>query len=236
MVSPNRQPRQLPPAQFLERIRCAQPPRPTHPTHRPTHLCPSNALLCRYPYAGLPRAVCSRAGDWVYGGSCVALALAFTMGYNNLGQLGLADSESRNFPQALSAPNQQGITALAVAGWHSAFLTETQAYVMGSNQRGQLGLRVPYAHSPQPLDAPNAALITGIATGNMHTVFVAGGQAYVLGDNRRGQLGLPRGTVQQDTPHVVHLPTRWPSASLDKRMRVGWAGGLVWWVGGWACH
>ena len=166
--------------------------------------------VCRYPYAGVPTAVCSRDGNWAYGGSCATLALAFTMGYNNFGQLGLADTGPRNFPEPLSAPNQREITALAVGGWHTAFLTETQAYVMGANGHGQLGLDVPHAHSPRPLDAPNARAITAIATGSLHTVFVAGGQAYLMGDNRRGQLGLPARVLQRGTPHAVRLPTRAP--------------------------
>ena len=186
------------------------PPSPPSNTSLPV----PRPLLClgRYPYGGRPTAVCSRTGQWVYGGSCSEIALAFTMGYNAFGQLGQADTDARDFPDPLSAPNREVITAIAMAGWHSAFLTPSQAYAMGSNEYGQLGLGpgMALAATPQPLDAPDARAIDAIATGNVHTVFVAGGRAYVMGDNRRGQLGLAAATVQQDTPRALQLPTRAP--------------------------
>ena len=165
---------------------------------------------CTQPYAGFPTAKCRTNGEWEYGGTCDAVATCFMTGFNSNGQLGIRSTHDEGTPQPLHAPNQEAIYTVAVAGWHSAFLTESAAYVMGSNRHGQLGLPVGAGVSystPQRLEAPDGAVITAIATGNSHTVFLAGGAMFGMGANRMGQLGLPPAVLWTDTPRPCVAPT-----------------------------
>ena len=165
---------------------------------------------CTPPYAGFPTAKCRANGEWEYGGRCDAVATCFMAGFNSNGQLGTRSTRDANTLQPLHAPNQEAIHTVAVAGWHSAFLTESAAYVMGSNQHGQLGLPlgagVSYS-TPQRLAAPGGAAITAIAAGNSHTVFLAGGALFGMGANRMGQLGLPGAAPWTDAPWPCAAPT-----------------------------
>ena len=167
---------------------------------------------CAAPYAGAARARCGTSGEWEYGRPCT-YPTCFTMGWNSFGQLGTGTTRPQASPHPLPSPDNDRIHSVAVAGWHSAVLTGAGAYVMGSNQYGQLGLPVG-AHGPDashstplPLPSPNGHAITGIALGNSHTVLVAGGEAYASGDNSMGQLGLPTDVPMADTPHRVRPPT-----------------------------
>ena len=165
---------------------------------------------CQEPFTGSPGATCGSNGRWEYSGECKDVALCFTMGLNSYGQLGLRHTTNQNEPQAVHA--DEHIHTVAVGGWHSAFLTSKRAYVVGSNQVGQLGLgpgvktvRGELVELPSPLHT--GAAITAIAVGNSHTVFVAGGKAYAMGENRVGQLGLDRATLLEEVPRQVQAPT-----------------------------
>ena len=167
---------------------------------------------CQEPWAGAPTAKCTVRGEWEYGGSCMGVATCFTMGLNSFGQLGTRTTDDSAVPRALHASNEQPIHAVVAAGWHTAFLTESAAYVMGSNQYGQLGLGLGVGietsrSSPQILRAPNGHAVTAVALGNSHTVFLAGGRAYAMGENRVGQLGLPATVILADTPQPLAAPT-----------------------------
>ena len=167
---------------------------------------------CAAPYAGAARARCGTSGEWEYGRPCT-YPTCFTMGWNSFGQLGTGTTRPQASSHPLPSPDNDRIHSVAVAGWHSAVLTGAGAYVMGSNQYGQLGLPVG-AHGPDashstplPLPSLNGHAITGIALGNSHTVLVAGGEAYASGDNSMGQLGLPTDVPMAATPHRVRPPT-----------------------------
>ena len=109
-----------------------------------------------------------------------------------------------NTPRRLVAPNGGAVSAIALGYYHSAFEADGRWYVMGKNDRGQLGLDTfeLYAPTPRLLAAPNGARIARVALGGDHTAFVAGGQCFVVGGNAFGQLGLGH---QRDQNGPVHL-------------------------------
>ena len=74
------------------------------------------------------------------GGACDQIATCFVMGWNSFGQLGTHGTRDEAAPHALYAPNGEKVVGVAVGGWHSALLTASAAYVMGSNSHRQLGL------------------------------------------------------------------------------------------------
>ena len=166
---------------------------------------------CAAPYGGAPHARCTSAGVWEYGAPCDQIATCFVMGWNSFGQLGTRGTRDEAAPHALYAPNGEKVVGVAVGGWHSALLTASAAYVMGSNSHGQLGLGPAPDDAapagPQPLPAPNGAVVTTVALGNSHTVFVAGGAAYAAGDNRFGQAGAPGGAPRVSAPRLLEAPT-----------------------------
>ena len=132
------------------------------------------------------------------GGRC------YVMGANAFGELGLGHRERVDAPRRLVPPNGAPVTALALGAYHSAFRAGDEWYVVGRNDRGQLGL----GHfelseaTPRRVRAPNGAPISAMALGGDHTAFVAGGQCFVMGANADGQLGLGH---RRDRPEPQHL-------------------------------
>ena len=126
------------------------------------------------------------------GGQC------YVMGANAFGELGLGTVERVDAPQRLVPPNGAPVTALALGAYHSAFRAGDDWYVVGRNDRGQLGLGhfQLFEATPRRVVAPNGARISAMALGGDHTAFVAGGQCFVMGANADGQLGLGHGRDQ----------------------------------------
>ena len=86
--------------------------------------------------------------------------------------------------------------------------TGSQAYIMGWNSRGTLGLGDQVnRYTPQLLIPPQGSVITSLSLGRQHTAFLAGGACYVFGSNAQGQLGqgtsLPK---YQLTPQQLKAP------------------------------
>ena len=169
--------------------------------------------ICVYPYSGVPTALCGKDGRWVYSGSCTILAVAYSMGSNAESQLGTGTAVDANIPQPLSLQSGEAIVSTAAGGAHTVLLTATEAYVMGSNQFGQLGLGIAASATlrtatPQRLPAPAAERIRAVALGTYHTVVLdAAGLAYAAGDNRLGQLGLPASVRLRTALQPLLAPT-----------------------------
>ena len=165
------------------------------------------APRCTARYAGDLAAVCGSDGGWAYRGRCRE-AQAFTMGFNLFGQLGVVGEEDQSAPQPLLAPNEAPISAIAVGERHTAFIAGGVPYVLGSNDKGQLGLSVgagPGRHAaPRRVALPRPNPVVAAAAGLAQTGFVPqDGTAYVMGDNQVGQLGLGKGATAL-TPARLH--------------------------------
>ena len=129
----------------------------------------------------------------------------YVMGANGEGQLGLGDRADRATPQPLRAPNGRPVEAVAFGKGHAVFLAGGQAFVMGANGAGQLGLGDIFSRDrPHPLGSPGGLPVTAIAAGYDTTAVFSAGAVYVTGANARGQLGfndrVDRHAAQELTP------------------------------------
>jgi len=67
--------------------------------------------------------------------------LIYSWGYNNIGQLGLGDTNNRLTPTLLTLPNNGKISFITCGGYHTICLIENNScYGWGSNIFGELGL------------------------------------------------------------------------------------------------
>ena len=129
----------------------------------------------------------------------------YTMGGNRHGQLGQGNLLSYRRPVLVPAPNRKAVTAVALGGFHSAFIAGGTLYVMGQNRQGQLGdgeglvwdspnaWRTPAAPSTAdhavPVRVVTHGLVASVAAGDVASAFIADGYLYFLGT--RGQAGVP---------------------------------------------
>lgn len=132
-------------------------------------------------------------------------------GVNNMGQLGLGDSQSRSNPAPVLLPyDATNVIALA-AGWlHSAVLLgDGRIFTWGYNGSGQLGIGTTGAGRNVPGLVQNPAGITGwldLVVGSDYCAALAhNGQLYAWGDNNHGQMGH-RNTTWQASPGLIPMP------------------------------
>lgn len=134
-------------------------------------------------------------------GESTSLALVssgeiYTWGANNVGQLGVGDTEARSGPVRLG-----GVAAgvpfrsLAAGFQHSLGLSRSgQVYAWGNGRHGRLGLgesAVAAGCGPSPQPVHGLPYIRRISAGGAHSsVLDDKGRLWTTGDNRKGQLGM----------------------------------------------
>ncbi|CAE8633475.1 unnamed protein product, partial [Polarella glacialis] len=158
------------------------------------------------PVRGMPplyKVVAVACGEY----STVALLASgelFAWGANDLGQLGIGDTEPRKVPTRVAGA-AHGVPFRAVAAGHQHCLGLSRGgrvYAWGSNRHGRLGLGSAAGGDaggssasncvPSPVlvaDVPYAKHISG--GGSHSAVLVQKGRLLSCGDNRCGQLGRP---------------------------------------------
>ncbi|MFZ4621070.1 MAG: T9SS type A sorting domain-containing protein [Bacteroidota bacterium] len=128
----------------------------------------------------------------------------YAWGYNGSGQLGIANTTSKNVPFAVSTSgvlSGKTITQIAAGNDHSIVLaSDGTVYTMGENGYGDLGdssqtnRNVPVAVKTS--GALNGKIITQIAGGFDHSLALASdGTVYGWGKNMSGQLGNGGGAL-----------------------------------------
>ena len=106
---------------------------------------------CTYPYTGSPTAVCSKDGNWTYGGECTVLGMCFAMGFGGYGQLASEDTLDATTPSPVHSADNELIIDIEVGGWHTAFRTAQDAYIVGYNSDGQLATSTTTIYTTTPL-------------------------------------------------------------------------------------
>ena len=148
---------------------------------------------------GLGRVTAIAAG-WFHSLALTEAGEVYAWGWNELGQLGLGDTENRLTPTKV--PELGRVTAIAAGGAHCLALTEAgEVYVWGVIGRG-----VRSRDSEQwltPTKVPGLPRVKAIAAGGAHCLALTeAGEVYTWGDNGNGQLGL-RDTKNRLTPTKV---------------------------------
>jgi alpha-tubulin suppressor-like RCC1 family protein len=145
----------------------------------------------------------------------------YAVGENDRGQLGLGDNTNRNTFTEVPFLSDKNITTVAVGAFHSFALShEGKIYVVGENDRGQLGLGDTYDRNVfTEVPSLSDKNITTVAAGAFHSLALSHeGKVYATGMNYNGQLGLG-----DNDDHNVF--TEVPSLS-DKNITAIIAGGL----------
>lgn len=148
-------------------------------------------------------------------GSCHTVALTnylsnnsgvlYVWGYNEFGQLGLGDCESKSVPHKLIL--SEPIISVSCGGSHTVVITKSNnVYVWGDNKYGQLGMtrsrHTRSKNSPQKLNMNE--LIVSVSCGTLHTVALSkSGSAYAWGYNLCGRLGIEENN--QWSPKKINL-------------------------------
>lgn len=114
----------------------------------------------------------------------------YACGSNNVGQLGIGDTENTPQPELISGLSE--VVQAACGYWHTAFVTRTgQLYLCGGNNYGQLGLDITDKYIIRPTPIPKFNNIVQVSCGQFHTSFITNhGEIYTFGSGRYGKLGL----------------------------------------------
>jgi alpha-tubulin suppressor-like RCC1 family protein len=146
--------------------------------------------------------------------------VAYAVGFNSFGQLGLPESSNYNRqPRVVPYSGKLAQVAANQAGSHSLLRTaEGRVLVTGLNEHGQLGTNtLTNVNTPTPMLSPtgevfsNDTFITMVAAGKTFSLLLdSGGRVFSVGGNDRGQLGLGMSLLNQ----VQKLPVlidQWPA-------------------------
>ncbi|TPX55148.1 hypothetical protein PhCBS80983_g05570 [Powellomyces hirtus] len=136
----------------------------------------------------------------------------FSSGRNDVGQIGLAESEDRLvFTRVKGIDGAVGVSC----GWdHTAVLTGSgEVYVFGSNKYGQLGVGAPVSSTHQPTKVPGLpGNVKKVACGMRFTMVVTeDGEVWAWGSNRHGEVGL----VAKSAAGIIFDPVRVPINAVD---------------------
>jgi alpha-tubulin suppressor-like RCC1 family protein len=118
--------------------------------------------------------------------------LAYGCGINDQGQLGISSNETQNSLKKVEIFDER-IKDLYCGAAHSILVTDSDIYVVGANEHGQLGLDSVQDHTT-PVILPNHftdRIPKGIACNHSRTTLVyTSDDVLVVGDNSEGQLGI----------------------------------------------
>ena len=122
-----------------------------------------------------------------------------TVGYNNSGQLGVADTVNRLIPVKVGVSGNK----VAAGGYHTAVLSnDGTVKTVGGNSEGQLGLG-DTTNRLTPIQVTGLTSATAVASGATHTaVLLADGTVRTFGYNGPGPLGV-NDTTNRNTPVQV---------------------------------
>ncbi len=123
-------------------------------------------------------------------------------GYNETGQLGLGDNESRITPTLI--PTLHDVTGIACGEYHSlAIDSRGRVWSWGSNNEGQLGLGN-FKWKNTPTLIPNLPRAVTITCGHHHSLMIDElGNGWAWGRNSDGQLGLGLTTQKVNEPRRI---------------------------------
>ncbi len=147
----------------------------------------------------------------------------FAFGRNDVGQLGLGNSEHCYYPKRVGLPNREIVHKVHTSAYSDSNLIVCKSgamYVCGWNEYGQLGLGN-RNNRPilQPLRIPNGQKPKEVALGAAHTLILfENGELFVFGANMFGQLGLGD-KINRFTPQPLILP----NSERAKRLKAGGA-------------
>eukprot|EP00899_Mesostigma_viride_P008347 jgi/Mesvir1/17513/Mv08769-RA.1 len=144
----------------------------------------------------------------------------YAFGRNNVGQLGLVDTEDRRRPTRVAILKPKVVTAVALGGsdqvdGHMMIIAAPgKLFVSGDNTFGQLGLGdYRDRNSLVPIPSLFGETFQSIAVGEAHSVaLTTKGDIYLWGCNTRRQLALDDVTSQLNIPRRLKLPL----SGLDK--------------------
>ena len=143
--------------------------------------------------------------------------VAYGVGFNSFGQLGLPESSEYNRqPRVVPCPGRLAQVATNQAGSHSLFrTTDGRVLVTGLNEHGQLGTnsftninRLTPMLSPTGETFSNDTIILMVAAGKTFSLLLdSTGRVFAVGGNDRGQLGTGLLNQRQALPVLID---QWP--------------------------
>jgi alpha-tubulin suppressor-like RCC1 family protein len=162
---------------------------------------------------GISSSATAIAGGGEYTAILLADGTLRTFGYNNSGQLGVADTVNRLIPVKV------GVSGNKVAGgrFHTAVVSnDGTVRTFGYNDFGQLGVNDTTQRNT-PVQVTVFTSATAVACGWYNTaVLLADGTVRTIGDNRWGQLGVNDNT-QRNTPVTLLNITSATAVACGKR-------------------
>ena len=126
-----------------------------------------------------------------------------TFGWNNVGQLGVGDTNSRLTPVQVTGITSATAVACGINRYHTAvLLSDKTVRMFGDNSYGQLGVNDTTSRLT-PVQVLNITSAGAVACGIQHTAIVlSNGTVMTFGRNFRGELGV-NDTTQRNTPVQV---------------------------------
>ncbi|XP_008579308.1 PREDICTED: E3 ISG15--protein ligase HERC5 [Galeopterus variegatus] len=149
----------------------------------------------------------------------------YSWGKNDLGQLGLGHTDSKDSPSLIEALDNQKVEFLACGGSHTALLTQDGlVFTFGAGKYGQLGHNSRQNElRPCLVTELAGSRVTQIACGRWHTLAYVSdlGKVFAFGSGKEGQLGNG-GTHNQLKPLPMKLPSneelKFESHSSEKKL------------------
>ncbi|XP_052746620.1 protein RCC2 [Bicyclus anynana] len=118
--------------------------------------------------------------------------IAYAFGRNSFGQLGLADTETRNYPTKIPALEHHNIINAAVGKNHSLFVTDIgTVYACGDNKSGQCGVGsiTPVITTPTRIHYSGAPIVKVACGAEFSMILDCNGVLHSFGLPEYGQLG-----------------------------------------------
>jgi alpha-tubulin suppressor-like RCC1 family protein len=151
---------------------------------------------------GISSSATALAGGFYHTAVLVADGTVRTFGQNDVGQLGINDTTSRQTP--VQVLNITSATALAGGRKHTAvLLADGTVMTFGYNSNGELGINDTTSRQTPVQVWGISSSATAVACGRLHTaVLLADGTVRTFGNNGNGALGL-NDITQRNTPVQV---------------------------------
>ena len=130
---------------------------------------------------------------------------AYTIGRNNVGQLGLGDNNDREYPVALPSDYNGNITQVSSFSDHCLILRNKEAYSFGNNNYGQLGIGNTNNKNIPQLIVGYSNLVMVSAGVDFSMILNSTGFVFSFGRNNDGRLGRGTLTTSERLPDLVSL-------------------------------